>query len=106
MWSGALSGSVALVSGEVVGRGPSAGWVAERGDPGSIEIGRLDMQQVVDAPVTELPLEDVEGGQLTRLLHPQAAGQQQLQQCPVPERGNLGSLGAPVIGPVGDGLLG
>src|SRR6266508_841054 len=43
--------------------------VADRDDPGPVELGRFDMQQVVDTSVAELPFEDVEGGQLACLLH-------------------------------------
>jgi hypothetical protein len=68
-------------------------------------LGWLDVQQVVDPSVGELPFEDVEGGQLACFLHSQAAGQQQLQQCPVPERGDHGYLGGAVAGTIGDGLL-
>src|SRR5437870_1858241 len=47
--------------------------------------GLTDVQQIVEAAIWQLPLEHVEGRELARLLDPQSALHQQLEQCPVPE---------------------
>jgi hypothetical protein len=66
--------------------------VADRDHSGAVELGGLDVQKVVRAPVGQVALEDVQRGQLAGLLDPQAGLDEQLQQRPVPERVALGAL--------------
>ncbi len=80
--------------------------VADRDGAGPAELGRLDVEQVVDLPVEQLAAQHVEGRQLAYLFHPQPAGHQQLHQRPVPEAGGLGGQSALVARPGGQGLLG
>ena len=50
--------------------------VPDRYDPGPVELGWFDVQQVVDLPVGQVSFEHVEGGQLAGFLDPQPAGEQ------------------------------
>ena len=47
------------------------------------------MQEIIDAAVGHLSLENVERGQFARLFDAQAALHEQFQQCPIPERVHL-----------------
>ena len=57
--------------------------VADGDDPGPIEPGRFDVQQVVEATVTLAAFENVQSGQLTGLLDAKPAQHQQFEQCPI-----------------------
>ena len=63
--------------------------VADGDDASAIELRRLDVQQVVDATIGHLSLENVERGQFARLFDAQAALHEQFQQRPIPERIHL-----------------
>ena len=60
--------------------------VADGDDTSAIELRRLDVQQVIDAAVGHLSLENVERGQFTCLFDAQPALHEQYQQRPIPER--------------------
>lgn len=79
--------------------------VTDRDDSCAAELAGFDVQQVVEASVGQGPAEHVEGCQLTRLLDPQPAGQQQLQQAPVPEREPLRGDHGPVVRELAQRLL-
>jgi hypothetical protein len=50
--------------------------VANRNHPRTIELGRLDVQHVVEAAIGKRLFEDIERGEFARLFDPQAALEQ------------------------------
>jgi hypothetical protein len=60
--------------------------VADGDDTSTIELRRLDVQEVIDAAVGHLPLENVERGQFARLFDAQPAPHEKFQEGPIPER--------------------
>ena len=63
--------------------------VADGDDTSAVKLRRLDVQQVVDAAVGHLSLENVERGQFARLLDAQPALHEQFQDGPIPKRVHL-----------------
>ena len=59
--------------------------VTDGQDTSAVELRGLYMQQIVDAAIGHLALEDVEGREVGGLFDPQSALHEQLKQRPVPE---------------------
>src|SRR5437660_8644185 len=58
--------------------------ISDGDDTSAIKLRRLDMQQIIDAAVGHLSLENVERSQFACLFDPQAALHEQFQQGPIP----------------------
>src|SRR5208283_4819067 len=70
-------------------RQDSAEPISDGDDASTIKLRRLDVQEIIDAAVGHLSLENVERGQFARLFNPQPTLHEQFQKGPIPERVHL-----------------
>jgi hypothetical protein len=66
-------------------RQDSAEPISDGDDASAIKLRRLDVQQIIDAAVGHLSLENVERGQFARLFDAQTALYEQFEEGPIPD---------------------